>query len=208
VSRTIVRATLARLQAEGLVETQLKRTAKVAQPTLEEAKEIFALRQVLEREAVRLVSEGWRPEFGKELEDLVREEEAVKAAGNDRVSIRLAGQFHIKLASLAGNGLLQRYLAELVSRCSLILATFVRPHSSECAIAEHYKIIEALRCGETAAAIGMMDDHLGSVESRALLTEDSGATRSLSTLLSRYTGATGGRSIVSKPVMPRRSVPG
>lgn len=191
VSRTLVRATLARLQAEGLVETQPKRTARVAQPTLKEAKEIFDLRRVLEREAIRLVAERWRPGFEAELEGLVRDEAAAKAQNDERVSIRLAGEFHIKLAALTDNGLLQRYLGEVVSRCSLILATFGRPHSSQCAIDEHHQIIDALRRRDQAAAIEVMDQHLGSVERRALLTDEWDKEPNLGTLLSHYTAAAG-----------------
>ncbi len=191
VSRTLVRATLARLQAEGLVETQPKRSAKVAQPTLKEAKEIFDLRRVLEREAIRLVAERWRPEFEAELEGHVREEAAAKAQNDERVSIRLAGEFHIKLAALTNNGLLQRYLGEVVSRCSLILATFGRPHSSQCAIDEHHRIIDALRRRDQAAAIETMDQHLGSVERRALLTDEWDKEPNLGALLSRYAAAAG-----------------
>jgi DNA-binding GntR family transcriptional regulator len=187
MSRTLVRATLSRLQAEGLVESRPKRSARVAQPTLKEAREIFALRKVLEREAVRVVADGWQPSFGAALEGLVREEEAAMADGDERVSIRLAGEFHIKLAGLTDNRLLQRYLGELVSRCSLILATFGRPHSPECAISEHYGLIDALRRGDADAAIEQMDGHIGSVEHRALLSVD--AQPDLHSVLSPYTDA-------------------
>jgi DNA-binding GntR family transcriptional regulator len=100
-----------------------------------------------------------------------------------RVLIRLAGEFHIKLAEMAGNRLLQRYLSEVVSRCSLILALYGRPHSSECAVAEHREIIEALRRGDAKAATTLMDRHVGSVEERALIDEPE---RDLGSVLSRY----------------------
>jgi DNA-binding GntR family transcriptional regulator len=205
VSRTLVRATLAQLQTEGLVEAQPNRSARVAQPTLEEAKEIFGLRRVLEREAVRLVAERWRPEFGETLEALVREEEAARTAQNDKVSIRLAGDFHIELAALAGNSLVRRYLAELVSRCSLILATYGRPHSSECAITEHHEIIDALRRGDEVGAIEVMDKHVESVERRALLAGEPSAGPGLGTLLSRYTAATEIHHASAQPLKPKRN---
>jgi DNA-binding GntR family transcriptional regulator len=138
-----------------------------------------------------LVAERWRPGFEAELESLVREEAAAKAQDDERVSIRLAGEFHIKLAELTDNGLLQRYLGEVVSRCSLILATFGRPHSSQCAIDEHHQIIDALGRRDQAAAIEVMDQHLGSVERRALLTEEWDQEPNLGALLSHYTAAAG-----------------
>ena len=105
MSRTLVRATLGRLHAEGLVESRPKRTVTVARPTLEDAREVFEVRRALEREVVMLVIQRWRPEFGAELEGHVREEDAARARRDDRLSIRLAGEFHIKLAAMAGNRL-------------------------------------------------------------------------------------------------------
>jgi len=161
----------------------------VAQPTLEEAREVFEIRRALEREAVALVIKRWRPEYGAELEGHVREEDAAKARHDDRVSIRLAGEFHIKLAAMSGNRVLERYLGELVSRCSLILALYGLPHSSECAVYEHSELIAAMRRGDVPAAVHLMEEHVGSVEKRALLGDESGAEPDLGSVLSRYAEA-------------------
>jgi DNA-binding GntR family transcriptional regulator len=187
MSRTLVRAALAQLQSEGLVDAPPRRTATTAKPTLEQAREVFWVRRTLEREAVRLVIARWRPEFGAELEGHVREEEAARRAGEARVSIRLAGEFHIKLGEMSGNSLLRRYLGEVVSRCSLILALYGRPHSADCAVNEHREIVAALRGGNADAATAVMDHHLGSVEHRARLDRDE--QFDLGTVLSRYAEA-------------------
>jgi DNA-binding GntR family transcriptional regulator len=194
ISRTLVRAVLARLHIVGLVDALPKRTVTVARPTLEEAKDIFEVRRALEREAVRLTIARWRPAFGAELEGHVREEKRANATRDDRLSIRLAGEFHIKLAGMSGNRVLERSLAELVSRCSLILAAYGRPHSSECAISEHSEIIRALRAGDAAAASALMDDHVGSVEKRAVIDDSREAAPSLSTILSRYSSTVTGNN--------------
>ena len=112
---------------------------------------------MLEREVVRLVIARWRPQFGAELEGHVRAEEAARQAGEARVSIRLAGEFHTKLGAMTGNALLGRYLGEVVSRCSLILALYGRPHSADCAVNEHREIVAALRAGNAEAAIKVME---------------------------------------------------
>jgi DNA-binding GntR family transcriptional regulator len=189
MSRTLVRAVLARLQAEGLVDARPKRTATVAEPTLEEARDVFEVRRALEAEVVRQVVRRWKPAFGAELEGHVREEDEAKSRHDERVSIRLAGEFHIKLAAMTGNSLLERYLSEVVSRCSLILALYGRPHSSDCAVNEHSEIIAALRDGDAARAVALMDEHVGSVERRALLGDDAGARPALGDVLTRYAGA-------------------
>src|ERR1700760_161087 len=68
MSRTLVRAALAQLQSEGLVDAPPRRTATTAKPTLEQAREVFEVRRTLEREVVRLVISRWRAGFGAGLE--------------------------------------------------------------------------------------------------------------------------------------------
>jgi DNA-binding GntR family transcriptional regulator len=204
MSRTLVRAALAQLQSEGLVDAPPRRTATTARPTLEQAREIFEVRRMLEREVVRLVIARWRPEFGAELEGHVRQEEAGGKAGDTRMAGRLAGEFHVKLGEMSGNALLQRYLGEVVSRCSLILAVYGRPHSSDCAVNEHSQIVAALRGRNAEAAVAVMIDHLGSVEQRALSDQGRDAQFDLGAVLSRYAGMlnTGNASKVAR--MPGR----
>ena len=186
MSRTLVRAVLGKLQAQGLVDTYHKRTATVAQPSLEEARDAFAVRRALEREVMKAVMKRWSPAVEKILREHVQEEEAAHSKGDTRLSTRLAGEFHLKLAELSGNALLERYLSELVSRCSLILAVYSRPHSSECAISEHSGLINALKQGDLASAEHLMDDHLSSVESRALFDDDTAAEPDLGSILARF----------------------
>jgi DNA-binding GntR family transcriptional regulator len=142
---------------------------------------------------VRLVIGRWRPQFGADLEGHVRAEEEARKAGEARVSIRLAGEFHTRLGEMTGNSLLRRYLSEVVSRCSLILALYGRPHSADCAVNEHREIVAALRAGDADAAIRIMDHHLGSVEQRALLDQGRDSGFDLGAVLSRYAEGLDGR---------------
>ena len=168
VSRTLVREALSRLAIEGLVELKPNRGASVAYPTLEEARDVFAVRRGLERLVATTLAGSLTKAQAAALETHVRDEEA--ALGKDGPeSIRLAGEFHIALAKMTGNALLLRYVQEVSSRCSLILAIYGRPHSSECAISEHRQLIDALRAGDAARAADLMDHHLQAVATRALL---------------------------------------
>lgn len=202
MSRTLVRAVLARLQADGLVDARPKRTATVAEPTLEEARDVFEVRRGLEAQVVRLVVERWQSAFGAELEGLVRDEDEARDRHDERVSIRLAGEFHTRLARMSGNALLERYLTELVTRCSLILAVFGRPHSSDCAVNEHSAIIAALREGNAEVAIALMDEHVGAVERRALLAGSEPPAPSLASVLAEYAGAIEGPATATP--LPRK----
>jgi DNA-binding GntR family transcriptional regulator len=186
MSRTLIRAALARLVAEGLVDTQQKRTATVAQPSLEEARSVFELRRCLEAEVVRLVIARWQPAMGAALEGHIRLEEEASKQRQAPVSARLAGEFHQLLARMTGNPLLERYVSEVVSRCSLILAIYGRPHRTDCAIDEHREFVAALRRKDDKAARKLMVDHLGHVEQRALHGQPAGAEPDLGQILARY----------------------
>ena len=187
VSRTLVRSALTRLATEGLVELRRNRGAAVASPSLAEAKDLFDIRRNLEALVVqRLVGRLSREDADRLRRHVTREEKAKGRNGPE--SIRLAGEFHTVLADLTGNGLLARYVGEVVSRSSLILALYGRPHSSDCAVSEHGTLIDALLAGDADRARDLMDRHLGAVQERALITPASEPERSLRSVLSAYSG--------------------
>jgi DNA-binding GntR family transcriptional regulator len=193
MSRTLVRAVLTRLQSEGLVDARPKRTATVAQPSLAEARQVFEVRRALEAEVVRLVIKRWKPAFGAELEGLLREEDSARERNEPHVWGRLAGEFHIRLARLSGNGLLERYMEELVTRSSLILAVYGKPHAHDGGVNEHAEIISALRAGDAGKAAAIMDHHMEVVERRAIAEETPAESPGLGDVLSRYAEAISAR---------------
>ncbi|MEO9529595.1 MAG: GntR family transcriptional regulator [Roseibium sp.] len=187
ISRTLVRQALARLQGDGLVETGGKKTATVARPSPSESKDVFRVRRALEREVIRIVAESWSPAHGAALEGHIRKEDSAREAGSERISVRLAAEFHILLAELTENPVLIGYITQLVSRCSLILALYGRPHATDCAVNEHRDVVVALREGNVEEAVRLMDHHVSLVETRALSDEDRGGPR-LAEILSRHAG--------------------
>lgn len=185
VSRTLVRQALSRLQAEGLVDIQPNRGAFIAKPSLEEAKDTFDMRHCLEREVIRKLVDVITAKDIAALQAHVKKEKRARDHGdNVPRAIRLAGEFHVILAERTGSALLTRYVSEVVSRCSLILAVYNRAHSSDCAVNEHGQIIEALKKGDAAGAMQIMDAHLGAVESRARLIDE--PPLDLKSILDRY----------------------
>lgn len=191
VSRTLVREALGRLAGEGLVELKPNKGASVAYPTLEEARDIFDVRRSLERLVVQSLAGRLTPQQLVTLEAHVRRED--EAQGRDGPeSIRLSGEFHILLAKMTGNALLERYVQELSSRCSLILALYGRPHSSECAVSEHRQLIAALQHGDTEAAVTVMEHHLEAVAARAVLAPRE--TSDIRQLLAPYARKKGAKS--------------
>jgi DNA-binding GntR family transcriptional regulator len=182
VSRTIVRHALVRLENEGLVVTQRNRGAFVAEPSKEEAQQIFEVRRILENEVIRILCNRIPDTGYDQLRSHVRNEEGVRGKDGP-VSIRLAGEFHVLLAELTGNDILARYVSEVVIRCSLIMSLYARSHSSDCAVDEHSQIIDAIQSGDAERAIAIMDHHLGAVQGRAELARQPDSIRSI---LSHY----------------------
>jgi len=169
VSRTLVREALKRLSLEGLVEFKLNRGASVAYPTLDEARDVFEVRRTLERLVVQSLAGHLSQTQIVLLETHIQNEDAARGRDGPE-SIRLAGEFHTLLSDMTGNALLDRYVQEVCSRCSLILALYGRPHSSECAVNEHRQLVDALRQGDAEQATTLMDRHLEDVAARAALT--------------------------------------
>lgn len=171
VSRTIVRQALARLNGEGLIEQQPHKGACVAQPTLEDGRNIFVVRRALETLVIDTLIGKLTPQMIKQLEAHV---EAEQMAKNDNIaaSIQLAGDFHVLLARLTENDLLLRYVTELVSRSSLVLSLYGRPHSPECAVSEHRQMIAALADKDREKASALMAEHIDAITTRALLKTD------------------------------------
>jgi DNA-binding GntR family transcriptional regulator len=142
--------------------------AYVANPSLEEGHDTFMVRRSLERTVTGLLAGRLKRADIEKLNAFVDREE--KASGTDsKESIRLAGEFHLLLARMTGNQLLIRYVTEVVSRCSLILAMYGRPHSADCGVEEHRDIIAALANGKGEKTSQVMDRHLTAVAERANL---------------------------------------
>ena len=75
-----------------------------------------------------------------------------------------ASSFHLKLGELSGNPILLRYLAEMISRCSLIVALYQPPGNASCEHDEHERIVDAIERGDGDTAVALMDQHLGELE--------------------------------------------
>jgi DNA-binding GntR family transcriptional regulator len=168
VSRTVVRQALRRLAESHIVEIVPNKGATVAAPDPQETRQVFEARRAIEAAIARAVAARIGAlELQRLHERLAAEHEALHADHHRWVS--LAGGFHLALAQLSGNQVLQRMLTELMTRCSLIVALYEAPGEASCEHDEHRQIVErlALRDGDGAAAL--MDAHLRSLEARLAL---------------------------------------
>lgn len=186
VNRIIVRAVLNRLHGEALVEIQKNRGAYVASPSPEEARDIFDLRIILEREVAARLAERITREQLDLLQKQVDVHRESYRAGRDAESRRSAEQFHLMAAQLVGNRALQVTLGSLITRSALVMALYGTRSSSECGIDEHDEILQALRGKDAAAAGRAMTRHLEHILERVRLNGSPDDEAGLGEILSRY----------------------
>lgn len=166
VSRTVVRKALHRLAELHIVDIVPNKGAAVASPSPQEAIEVFEARRAVEAAIVRrLASRIGHSDLERLRLRLAAEHSALQDHDHPRW-VALAGGFHLTLAQMAGNSVLQRMLTELLTRCSLIVAMYEPQGNALCEHGEHERLVDllALRDGEAAAAV--MNQHLLSLQER------------------------------------------
>ena len=164
VSRTQVRPVLQRLEHEGLVERQPRRGAVVSSPSREATAQIFAARRLVEPWLVRCVCEHRDRTAQRRLERVVQDENKARATGDHRAVVRLSGDFHRVLASLAGNDPLAGLMQTLTVRTCLAIVANRASTSSTCREDEHARIVQAIAEGDAARATRLMTAHLNHIE--------------------------------------------
>ncbi|MCW5237255.1 GntR family transcriptional regulator [Verminephrobacter eiseniae] len=169
VSRTRVRPVLVRLANEQVVTLTPRRGASIAQPTPQEAREVFEARRLLEPRLVELFIANAAAADIATLRACIDDEEAACASGDMRRAIRLSGDFHLRIAQVAGQQTLGRILRELVSRTSLILMTYSpgqareRERATACGCREHRALVDAIRLRDAREAARLMLAHLARI---------------------------------------------
>jgi DNA-binding GntR family transcriptional regulator len=164
VSRTLVRQALMQLSRDKLITLEPARGARVAEPSPEEARQVFEVRNLLEAAMIKRAATELQPAQITELRTHLRAES--QAVRNTDVSgrTRLLADFHVVIAQMLGNAVLARMLSDLVSRCSLIALMYQSAHSAEHSSDEHVAIVDALEKRDARAAVRLMEAHLHNVE--------------------------------------------
>jgi DNA-binding GntR family transcriptional regulator len=164
VSRTLVRQALFQLSQNRLIRLEPARGAFVAAPSVAEARQVFAVRRMLEAEMTRAFIREVSPAKIKALKAHVALEKAAVERADVSGRTELLGDFHVRMAELMGNQVLAQMLAELISRCALITLMYQSSGAAEHSNAEHVDIVKALAAKDEARAVRLMDEHLHHVE--------------------------------------------
>jgi DNA-binding GntR family transcriptional regulator len=165
VSRTLVRQALFQLSQNRLIRMEPARGAFVATPSVEEAKQVFEVRRMLEIEMTRQFVRQVTPSKIKALQAHVAEERKAVEQQDVPGRTELLGDFHVRMAELLGNQVLADMLRDLISRCALITLMYQSSHGAEHSNDEHVAIVKALAAKDEARAVQLMEDHLRNVMS-------------------------------------------
>jgi len=164
-SRAQVRDVLARLANEGIVQTIPNRGAFIAAPTVEQTREVFEARRLIEPALVRRLVGRRDPTAVAALRRIVAAEETARARQDRPTIVRLSGEFHIRLAECAGNRLLERTMRGLASLTVLAIFLYDAPHSTACREDEHELLLSAIEGRRVERAVALMLEHLDHIES-------------------------------------------
>ncbi len=164
VSRTLVRQALFQLAQNRLIRLEPSRGAFVATPEVDEARQVFAVRRMLEAEMMRAFVRSVTPAKIRALKDHVVREKSVVSGEDVPGRTELLGDFHVVLAELMGNKVLAQMLGELISRCALITLMYQSASAAEHSNEEHLDIVKALAAKDAERAVQLMTQHLLNVE--------------------------------------------
>src|SRR5260370_36063548 len=132
VSRTKIREVLSKLAHEGLVVLIPNRGAFIASPSVEQARDVFVTRRMIEPEMARLLSESATPAQVRALRKHVKLESDARKRNDRPAIIRLSGEFHVLIADMIGNEILLRLMRELAPLTCLVITLYDNPTAPAC----------------------------------------------------------------------------
>ena len=169
VSRTLIRQALFQLVQKRLIRMEPARGAFVATPSAEEARQVFAVRRMIEVEMTRNFVRTATAGQIKALKEHVAREKAAISSNDVPGRTDLLGDFHVVIANLMGNQVLAQLLGELISRCALITLMYQSTNAAEHSAEEHAEILKAIAAKDEETAVRLMDEHLRHVEENLAL---------------------------------------
>ncbi|WP_136248265.1 GntR family transcriptional regulator [Halomonas borealis] len=171
ISRTGIRKILQQLALEQLVTLTPRRGASVTRPTAEEARDVFAARQMVECGLMPDVARRIDAADLERLHDMERREREALEAGEQSAAIKLSAAFHGVLAKLSGNATLAAFVEQLCSRSSLILAVYGNAGHLGCETHDHESLLRHLERGDGERARDFMSRHLQAIEASLAIHE-------------------------------------
>lgn len=174
VSRTTVRKALIRLAGDNLVDMRPNRGAIVCRPSIDEAREVFDARRLIESALLEHSVPRMTHAAHRQLRELVALDSEAHESGDRQRMIRASGDFHRGLAAQSANSVLCGFLDQLISRTSLIIAMYQSHAAPTCSRHAHEQLVDVIERGDITRAQQAMRRHLCECEAQLELTDTAG----------------------------------
>jgi DNA-binding GntR family transcriptional regulator len=159
VSRTPLREALMRLTAEGTVKTIPRRGFFVHSLSVEEFQDVYAIRAVLDPEALKLAGIP----SGSHLDELETLNRKFGRAKGVTRRIALDNLWHLRLLAACPNDVLLDLIKQFMARTRRYELALLRERSRvENSVAEHREIIASLRAGNLTRACDALRQNMQS----------------------------------------------
>ena len=169
ISRPSLREALRSLEAEHLIVNIPNKGPEVARLTLREAKDLYAMRRLLESFAARAFTELATDEQVQALEATTQKLAAAALSGVGADVIGAKTEFYSVLLSGCGNSLVQETLGGLLTRVSLLRATsLLNPQRLPKSMKEIQALMVAIKSRDAASAERVSKRHLLNAERAAI----------------------------------------
>jgi DNA-binding GntR family transcriptional regulator len=183
VSRTRIRSVLQSLARDKVVTLQRNRGAVVAYPSVQEAREVFAARKLIEVALAPDVVRAADQKALKRLKAHIKKEQQGERSQDRALELRASHEFHTLLAEIVGNHVVSDFLRELMARSSLITAIYEPPDVSTCSHLAHRHLIEYIERRDADGLAAAMLEHLNTIEGDLMLFEQDEPVMDLKTAL-------------------------
>lgn len=165
VSRSVVRKALTRLASEHVVDQRPNQVARVRAPSIEETRETFAARRLVEGEVALLLAGRLDAASHARLAAEARGEIEAHGRGDEPARIEHSLAIHHLLAEHSPNRVLGAMLTDLILRTSIVIALYKRPNLASCFLeGDHTALLAALEQGDAEAAREGIQHHLEGLE--------------------------------------------
>ena len=183
-TRGAVRKVLARLGSEKRLVLEHNRGAFVPNPSIEDMRGTYRARRIVEAGLVTTLFGQLSREQVATLRKHVQAEQKAFKEGRREDAVRLAGDFHLLLAQMAGSEELLSYIGRLIANTELYKALYDSAEAASCAPREHEQIIDALTAGKSLdKALAVALEHLDELERRVIAGAAAEQETDLATLL-------------------------
>ena len=166
VGRMRVRRSLLLLASRQIVDLRSNRGAYISTPSESQARDVFETRLAIEPNVTRKAVARASTTDIKTLKKHLKLESKATAAAERQLAIRLSGEFHVMLAMISKNEVMERMVKELVTRTSLIIGMFGESGTGNCHDNEHNLILTAFIQKNEEQAANLMRTHLEHIEAQ------------------------------------------